>query len=268
MGYSYDWSREVITCEPDYYRWNQWFFIQFFKAGLAYKRKSPVNWCPECQTALANEQVVGGACERCGAGVVKRMMEQWYFRITALCRAAAGRPRDDRVAGRYRAHAEELDRQKPGGGIRLAARRACRELRVFTTRPDTVFGVTYMVLAPEHPLVDALTTPAQRAAVDALRAEVSGMSEIDRTSTEAGEERRLHRRLRAEPDERRARAHLDRQLCDDGIRHRRHHGRARARPARLRVRPQICHSHPRGHSAPEGRPGAETHGRGLYRAKG
>ena len=82
MGYSYDWSREIITCEPEYYRWNQWFFIQFFNAGLAYKRKSPVNWCPECQTALANEQVVSGACERCGAGVVKRMMEQWYFRIT------------------------------------------------------------------------------------------------------------------------------------------------------------------------------------------
>ena len=184
MGYSYDWSRQVVTCDPDYYRWNQWFFTQFFNAGLAYKKKSAVNWCPQCQTALANEQVLAGACERCGAGVEKRLMEQWYFRITQYAeRLLAGLTKldwpDDVIA---------MQRNWIGKsqGVEFAWQLEGSEesLRVFTTRPDTVFGVTFMVLAPEHPLVDAITTPAQRAAVDALRAEASRMSEIDRASTE------------------------------------------------------------------------------------
>ncbi|HEY3417123.1 MAG TPA: leucine--tRNA ligase [Armatimonadota bacterium] len=184
MGYSYDWSREIITCEPEYYKWNQWFFIQLFNAGLAYKRKSPVNWCPECQTALANEQVTNGACERCGTGVVKRLMEQWYFRITRYAErlldghAQLDWPEDVVLMQKNwigKSQGVEFGWQIDGHP---------ETLEVFTTRPDTVFGVTYMVLAPEHPLVDKLTTPEQRPAIDALRAEVSGMSEIDRTSTE------------------------------------------------------------------------------------
>jgi leucyl-tRNA synthetase len=184
MGYSYDWSRQFATCDPDYYRWNQWFFIQFFHKGLAYKKKSAVNWCPECQTALANEQVVSGACERCGAGVVKRLMEQWYFRITDY----AERLLDG--LGHIDWPEDVISMQKnwigKSQGVEFAWQLDGREdgFRVFTTRPDTVFGVTFMVLAPEHPLVDEITTPAQREAVNALRAEVSGMSEIDRASTE------------------------------------------------------------------------------------
>jgi len=184
MGYAYDWSREVITCDPAYYRWNQWFFIQFFKAGLAYKKKSPVNWCPECQTALANEQVVNAACERCGTTVVKRMMEQWYFRITEYAdrlldgHAKLDWPEDVILMQRnWIGKSQGVEFSWPIDGHADA-------LRVFTTRPDTVFGVTYMVLAPEHPLVDSITTADRRADVDALRQAVAGMSEIDRTSTE------------------------------------------------------------------------------------
>ena len=184
MGYAYDWSREVITCEPAYYRWNQWFFIQLFNAGLAYKKKSAVNWCPECQTALANEQVTSGECERCGTGVVKRQMEQWYFRITDYAeRLLAGHEQlewpDDVVS-------MQKNWIGKSQGVEFSWAIAGREdkLSVFTTRPDTVFGVTFMVLAPEHPLVDVLTTPEQQAAIATLRAEVTGMSEIDRAATD------------------------------------------------------------------------------------
>ncbi|MHB9108825.1 MAG: leucine--tRNA ligase [Armatimonadota bacterium] len=184
MGYNYDWSREIITCEPAYYKWNQWFFIQLYNAGLAYKRKSAVNWCPECQTALANEQVTGGACERCGTGVQKRMMEQWYFRITRyaerLLEGHASLQWPDDVIAMQRnwiGRSEGVEFSWEIEGLE-------DKLTVFTTRPDTVFGVTFMVLAPEHPLVDQLTTPAQQREVEALRQAVAKMSEIDRTSTE------------------------------------------------------------------------------------
>ncbi|MHB9129880.1 MAG: leucine--tRNA ligase [Armatimonadota bacterium] len=184
MGYSYDWSRAIITCTPEYYKWNQWFFTQFFKAGLAYKKKSAVNWCPECQTALANEQVDNGACERCSTGVVKRMMEQWYFRITQYAdRLLEGHAKIEWPEDVVAMQKNWIGKSQ---GVEFAWQIDGREdnFRVFTTRPDTVFGVTYMVLAPEHPLVDELTVPEQREAVNTLRAEVSKMSEIDRTSTE------------------------------------------------------------------------------------
>ncbi|HEY3379026.1 MAG TPA: leucine--tRNA ligase [Armatimonadota bacterium] len=184
MGYGYDWSRQVITCDPAYYRWNQWLFIQLFNAGLAYKRKSPVNWCPECQTALANEQVVNATCERCGTGIMKRMMEQWYFSITKYAeRLLDGHAKLDWPEDVILMQKNWIGKSQ---GVEFAWQIDGRAdgFRVFTTRPDTVFGVTFMVLAPEHPLVDDITTPAQRAAIDALRAEVSGMSEIDRASTE------------------------------------------------------------------------------------
>ncbi len=184
MGYSYDWAREFATCDPTYYRWNQWFFIQLYKAGLAYKKKSAVNWCPECQTALANEQVVNGTCERCETGVVKRLMEQWYFRITQYAeRLLAGHATIDWPDDVVTMQKNWVGKSQ-GVEFAWAIDGYPDSLRVFTTRPDTVFGVTFMVLAPEHPLVDAITTPEQRAAVDTLRGEVAGMSEIDRASTE------------------------------------------------------------------------------------
>jgi leucyl-tRNA synthetase len=143
-----------------------------------------VNWCPECQTALANEQVVGGACERCGTGVQKRLMEQWYFRITRyaerLLEGLKTLEWPDDVISMQRNWIGKSE----GVEFSWEIENNPEKLTVFTTRPDTVFGVTFMVLAPEHPLVDQLTTPEQRQSVDDLRATVSKMSEIDRTSTE------------------------------------------------------------------------------------
>jgi len=184
MGYNYDWSREIITCEPAYYRWNQWFFIQLYNAGLAYKRKSAVNWCPECQTALANEQVVSGACERCGAGVQKRMMEQWYFRITRYAERLLDGHADLLWPDDVITMQKNWIGRSEGVEFSWEIEGHPDKMTVFTTRPDTVFGVTFMVLAPEHPLVNQLTTPEQQQAVDDLRAAVAKMSEIDRTSTE------------------------------------------------------------------------------------
>ena len=184
MGYGYDWARAFNTCEPEYYRWNQWLFTRLFNAGLAYKKKSAVNWCPECQTALANEQVDNGSCERCSATIEKRKMEQWYFRITDY----AERLLDGHAALDWPEDVLLMQKNWIGKsrGVEFAwqLENNPAELRVFTTRPDTVFGVTFMVLAPEHPLVAELTTPEQQSVVAALRDEVKSMSEMDRASTE------------------------------------------------------------------------------------
>ena len=152
LGFSYDWSREVATCHPDYYRWMQWIFIQFFKKGLAYKKENPVNWCPSCQTVLANEQVVDGGCERCGSPVIRKEKSQWMLKITAyaqeLIDGLEGLDFIDRVKTQQinwigRSTGAEVDFNTTEGD----------KLTVFTTRPDTLFGATYMVISPEHPYV-------------------------------------------------------------------------------------------------------------------
>ena len=159
-GILYDWSKEVTSCKPDYYRWNQWLFLRMYEKGLAYRKHSPVNWCPSCSTVLANEQVVDGQCERCGTTVVQRDLEQWFYRITAFADrllegldGLEGWPDRVKVMQRNwigRSEGAELDFEVPGAG---------ETLTVFTTRPDTVHGATYMVLAPEHPLVERLVAP-------------------------------------------------------------------------------------------------------------
>jgi leucyl-tRNA synthetase len=186
MGAMFDWSREVITCLPEYYRWNQWFFLQFLKRGLAYKALAPAWWCPTDQTVLANEQVVDGRCERCGTEVYKRDLDQWFFRITAYADELLDFSQIDwpeqvttmqrNWIGRSEGVEIAFDLEQPVDDV--------TELRVFTTRPDTVYGVTFMVLAPEHPLVDKITTPAQRAAVNAYIDQARRESEIERLSTE------------------------------------------------------------------------------------
>jgi len=184
LGAMFDWSREVNTSTPDYYRWTQWIFLQMYRAGLAVRKKAPVNWCPSCLTVLANEQVSDGACERCSSEVVQREMVQWFFRITAYAdRLLEGLEHLDwpetskKLQGNWigRSEGAEISFELQGNG---------ESFTVFTTRPDTLFGVTYMVLAPEHPLVDRLTTPEQREAVDAYREQVRRTKEIDRLSTE------------------------------------------------------------------------------------
>jgi len=169
MGAMYDWSREVITCLPEYYRWTQWFFLKFYHAGLAYRAKAPVNWCPSCQTVLANEQVVAeGLCERCSTPVTKKDLEQWFFRITKYAEELLDHSRLD-WPERIKVMQKNWVGKSEGAEVSFRLEREDveeKEIRVFTTRPDTIFGVTFFLLAPEHPLVARLTVPERRAEVD------------------------------------------------------------------------------------------------------
>lgn len=184
MGFSYDWEREVITCLPEYYKWTQWLFLRLHKAGLAYKKMAPVNWCPGCATALANEQVIEGRCERCDSPVTKKQLEQWFFAITKYAdRLLEGHQHIDWPEDVITMQRNWIGRSE---GIEFDFAVADRDdrLRVFTTRADTVFGVTYMVLAPEHPLGAELTTPEHRAEVEALQQRALAKTELDRTALE------------------------------------------------------------------------------------
>ncbi len=195
LGFSYDWSREVMTCDPEYYRWTQWIFLQLFKKGLAYEAEMPINWCPSCKTGLANEEVKDGHCERCGTKVVRKRIRQWVLRITAY-------------AERLLADLDTLDWPEPiklmqrnwigrseGATVRFAIAQSAEsanadsakssaegeQLEIYTTRPDTLFGATYMVLAPEHPFVPQITSAEQRAAVEAYIEEAAAKSDLERT---------------------------------------------------------------------------------------
>jgi len=185
IGAIYDWSREVITCLPDYYKWTQWFFLKLYEAGLAYRGRAPVNWCPRCQTVLANEQVVGGGvCERCGAAVSQRDLEQWFFRITKYADELMEHNGID-WPERIKIMQRNWVGKSTGTEISFALEgHKDKEIRVFTTRPDTIFGVTFMVLAPEHPLVAELTTPDRQADVEAYISRSRRQTEIERLSTE------------------------------------------------------------------------------------
>ena len=190
LGISYDWDRELASCKPDYYKFTQWMFLKLYENGLAYKKSAAVNWCPSCQTVLANEQVVAGACERCETVVVKRQLAQWFFKITDY----AQRLLDDlEVLPGWPDKVKTMQRNWIGRseGCQFDLTIADREeiLTVFTTRADTVFGVTYMVLAPEHPLVDKISqgTPQEKA-VREFAQRMQFLSDVDRTSTEAEKE--------------------------------------------------------------------------------
>ncbi|MCH7553375.1 MAG: leucine--tRNA ligase, partial [Chloroflexi bacterium] len=187
IGTVFDWEREIVCCLPEFYRWSQWFFLQFYKNGLAYRAHAPVNWCPSDQTVLANEQVVNGACERCGTEVERRDLDQWFFRITKYAerlldfQGLVDWPERIKTMQRNwigRSEGVELDFDIAHYGLDETA------IRVFTTRPDTVFGVTFMVLAPEHPLVERLTTPDRRAEVEAYVRQARQASEIERLATD------------------------------------------------------------------------------------
>jgi leucyl-tRNA synthetase len=169
MGAIYDWNREVVTCLPDYYKWTQWFFLKFYHAGLAYRAEAPVNWCPRCQTVLANEQVLGeGFCERCSTPVIKKELEQWFFRITKYAEELLDHSRLD-WPERIKIMQKHWVGKSDGAEISFWLEHEGVEqkvIRVFTTRPDTIFGVTFFLLAPEHPLVPQLTTPEHKVEVD------------------------------------------------------------------------------------------------------
>ena len=184
MGAAIDWRREVVTCYPEYYRWNQWMFLKFLERGLAYRATAPVNWCPRDETVLANEQVINGRCERCDTPVVKKDLTQWFYRITEYAEEllrfeGIDWPERVRVMQQnWIGRSEGAELEFPVDGLRDAA------IRFFTTRPDTIYGATFMVLAPEHPLVGTITTPGQKAAVDEYVARARNESEIERTSAE------------------------------------------------------------------------------------
>ncbi|HYH51750.1 MAG TPA: leucine--tRNA ligase [Acidimicrobiia bacterium] len=191
LGSAYDWRREVSCCEPDYYRWTQWLFVQLHKAGLAYKQMAPVNWCPSCQTVLANEQAEGGACDRCGTEVIKRDLEQWMFRITDYAQQLI----DDLDTVDWPERVKVMQRnwigRSEGVEFDIAVKGSETKIRVFTTRIDTVFGMTYVVLAPEHPLVPELTagTDQEREVAEFVQ-RVKNTSEVERQSAEGQLEKR------------------------------------------------------------------------------
>jgi leucyl-tRNA synthetase len=187
MGTGYDWSREIATCEPEYYRWNQWLFLRLYEAGLAYKREAPVNWCPKDGTVLANEQVIDGRCWRCETPVERRNLSQWFLRITAYAdRLLEGLDRLDGWPERTKAMQRNWIGRSEGVQFSFAVD-GVRDARieVFTTRIDTVYGVTFLALAPEHPIVERLkeiVSKKQAAAIEAFAASLRSKSELERTS--------------------------------------------------------------------------------------
>ena len=185
LGLSYDWGREVATCHPDYYKWMQWIFIQFYKKGLAYKKENPVNWCPSCQTVLANEQVVDGKCERCGSVVGKKELSQWYFKITDYAERLLDNLDDlPGWPNKVKLMQKNWIGKSTGAEVTFEIDGYDKGLDIFTTRPDTLYGVTYMVLAPEHPFLKDLVAGSQyEDAVMAYIDKVQHMSDIERTST-------------------------------------------------------------------------------------
>ncbi|HLJ57337.1 MAG TPA: class I tRNA ligase family protein, partial [Chthonomonadaceae bacterium] len=207
VGNSYDWSREINSSLPNYYRWTQWFFLLLYKRGLAYRADTAINWCPSCKTGLANEEVVAGKCWRCGTPVEKRPMPQWYFKITAYAdrlisgldtiqwpegikqqqREWVGRSEGAEVDFEVRvgaASSPDFADEHRAGDVKSNTQNTKSVIKVFTTRPDTLWGATFMVLAPEHPTVDEITTPDRRAEVAEYRARASQATEIERQNAE------------------------------------------------------------------------------------
>ena len=190
-GILYDWSKELASCEPEYYRWNQWLFLQLYKRGLAYRGKAPVNWCPNDQTVLANEQVIDGQCERCGNTVVQRELEQWFFKITDYAdRLDAGLDALTEWPEKVKTMQRNWIGRSVGSDVEFHVPSLGKPIRIFTTRPDTIFGATFMVLAPEHPDVATLIADhPERAQIEAWIDGVRNQTNLERQ--EAGKEGRF-----------------------------------------------------------------------------
>ena len=185
MGAMFDWTREAITCLPEYYRWTQWLFLKFYANGLAYREKVAVDWCPQCNTTLAREQVWGEDrhCERCDTPVIKKNLEQWLFRITEYAEELLDFSEIE-WPDRVKAMQENWIGRSEGVEFEMRVKNSESSFRVFTTRPDTIFGMSFAVLAPEHPLVDEITAPDQREAVKAYCVKTERQSEIERLSVD------------------------------------------------------------------------------------
>jgi leucyl-tRNA synthetase len=181
LGFSYDWDREIATCDEDYYRWTQWIFLKLFERGLAYESDMPINWCPSCKTGLANEEVKDGECDRCHTKVTRKRIRQWVLKITAY----ADRLLEDLDGLDWPEAVKLMQRnwigRSEGAEVEFGIEGFDEKLEIFTTRADTLFGVTYMVLSPEHPFVGKITTAAQRAAVEAYVEAAARKSDLERT---------------------------------------------------------------------------------------
>lgn len=183
LGFSYDWSREINTSSPEYYRWTQWLFLQLFKHGLAYKKRAPINWCEGCQTVLANEQVVDGACERCHTAVIQKELEQWFLKVTAYAERLLAGLRDIDWPDPIKRAQEHWIGRSEGALIDFRMANTAHKITVFTTRPDTLYGATYIVLAPEHPLVERPNYPiGNLGEVRAYIEQTKRKSELERKS--------------------------------------------------------------------------------------
>lgn len=180
LGMSYDWSREFSSTDPSYYKWTQWFFKLLFERGLAYQKKAAQFWCPFDKTVLANEQVIGGECERCGTKVTKKELKQWYFKITAYADRLLDELEDLDWPEGIKAQQRNWIGKSLGAEVDFAVDGIDEKITVFTTRPDTLFGATFMVLAPEHPLVKKITTAKQKKNVEQYTAEAAAKTDIDR----------------------------------------------------------------------------------------
>ena len=186
LGLMYDWDREVATCKPDYYKWTQWLFLQLYKKGLAYKKEAAVNWCDKCATVLANEQVIDGKCWRCDSVVEKKYLSQWFLKITDYAEQLL---QDiDKLEGwpdSVKIMQKNWIGKSQGAILRFKVKEIeGLEVPVYTTRPDTVHGITYLVVAPEYKDIEKLTTAENKEAVEAYRANARKMTEIERLSTE------------------------------------------------------------------------------------
>lgn len=202
MGATFDWNYEIKTCMPDYYKWTQWLFLQLYKSGLAYRKNAPVNWCPKCNTVLANEQVVNGACERCDTEVTKRDLTQWFFKITAYAQELLDKldtidwpEKTKKIQTNWIGRSEGAEIEFKVAGHDVA-------FKVFTTRADTLYGVTYVVLAPENPLVDKITSAENKEAVENYIKETKKANRNRKIVNCQRENRCVHRRICHSPDNR------------------------------------------------------------------
>ncbi len=183
MGVSYDWDYSFNTSDPEYYKWTQWLFLKLYEKGLAYKKKAPVNWCPSCATVLANEQVLNGLCERCSTPVTKRNLNQWFFKITDYSDSLLKGIENLDWPEKTKAMQKNWIGKSEGTEIDFSIETTKEKFTVFTTRPDTIFGVTYIVLAPEHPLLKSIVSNSQKKDVEKYQEKTSHLTEIDRLST-------------------------------------------------------------------------------------
>ena len=184
LGFSFDWDRVFSTTDPGYYKWTQWIFLKLYEKGLAYKQKIPINWCIDCKIGLANEEVVDGCCERCDGEVTKRLIEQWMLKITAYAEKLIQDLDDVQFLDKIKTQQVNWIGRSEGAEVKFSVDSVTKDILVFTTRPDTLFGATFMILSPEHELVSAITTKEQEAVVESYVKESAKKSDLERTELE------------------------------------------------------------------------------------